>query len=1155
MNHSASPCSEREIRIDAAIAEYLSARQRGAPFDRTAWLAQHSDLASELNDFLADEAMFARAVSPWQGADTPPLGDDADATISQGRSAEHTADQSLPDQFGDYELLGEIARGGMGVVYRARQRSLNRVVALKVLLGARVASRTELDRFRREAEAAAALDHPHIVPIYEVGDYDGIPFFSMKLIDGSSLAKSPPASFAEMARLVATVARAVHHAHRRGIMHRDLKPSNVLIDEDGQPHVADFGLAKRIEATEGASISGSITGTPAYMAPEQARGQQSQLTVAVDVYGIGAVLYELLTGRAPFRGETTAETLVLVLHSEPARPSVSRPGLPRDLETICLKCLEKEPGKRYRSAEAVAEELERWLNDEPIQARPARRLERVVKWARRKPAHAAVAVISAFATVALVMTLAISNRLMGEEKRKTGDALEQKTTALDRLKETFEALEKAFKREKQLSYYRGVLLIDREIQANRIAQAEKILRTLGPPEQLGWEYHYLDRLCHPEPLDRYAGDSVEGLWHTHHLLLDRTGRRLALITPRDTLLSIAFWRNPVFSIGNIALTARLTVLDPTNGRKLREVKLPPPGGTGAAFALSGDGETLAAAVTQPYLIKPRVIVSKVSFLWVMRVGEEQWRPFTPDLDPKFSITALALNSDGSRIATESIELNPDNGNIGGNFIHVWNVASGKLVRAFEIASDGLWTALFSPDGRLLVAGNDVWDVESGAKVFAIHEAEFGIICGKAFRPDGKHLAVAYRDGTVRIWGIVGGKLLRTFVRVEGVEIAYSADGKRLAVGTAFGAKIIDAETGQELVLVRGPAEGHHAPAFIDGDRRLLLSEGTHGVVGTTPSRIGVWDVTRPQEARVITNVRKGPYGAALAFSPDGQWVATAGTGGQVKVWETQTGREVFTFSGHELYTYDVCFSPDGRFLASTGRDAEIRVWDLSTKKLHMAFKRVTPEFRRLSFRNDSKHLAVAHEEGVTVFDLESGQIFRTLGKKGLRSNAVAYSPEGARLLMVTDRFGHDFIVKLWDIAAEREIFAHRKNQVSVNSILFLKDGAHYLTAQRGSVAILWDGEGREVRRFEGHVGSVNSLALDVDEKRLFTAGSDGNVKVWDFGTGQEILNLTGHVGAVVGVAFGKDGWLASTGEDGTLRIWDGRPRVEAEGEAVGKRTP
>jgi serine/threonine-protein kinase len=295
--------------------------------------------------------------------------------------------------FGDFELLGLLGHGGMGIVYKARQQSLNRIVAVKMIRAGTWAELDEVRRFRNEAEAVANLDHPQIVTIYEVGTHDGLHYFSMKLIDGPSLAELLPRYTADpraAAGLVAEVARAVHHAHQRGILHRDLKPSNIVLDQEGHAHVTDFGLAKRIAGSGEATISGSILGTPSYMSPEQASGRRGAVTTATDVYGLGAILYAMLTGRPPFQGESVVETLEQVRERAPERPSLVNRRIPRDLETVCLKCLEKDPRRRYGTAAALAEDLDRFLRGEPVKARPVGRAEALGRWCRRNPVVAAL---------------------------------------------------------------------------------------------------------------------------------------------------------------------------------------------------------------------------------------------------------------------------------------------------------------------------------------------------------------------------------------------------------------------------------------------------------------------------------------------------------------------------------------------------------------------------------------------------------------------------------------------------------------------------------------------------------------------------------------------------------------------------------------------
>ena len=319
---------------------------------------------------------------------------EANAAAAAGQSEKSAGSAETLGELGDYELLEVVGRGGQGVVFRARQKSLNRTVALKMISLGSWATEAHLKRFRREAEAAASLEHPGIVPIYEVGEGDGSCYFSMRFVEGGQLdqvIKQKPTSIRQAAELISKIARTVHYAHEHGILHRDIKPGNILLDAKGEPLLTDFGLARLVEAESTVTRTKEVMGTPSYMAPEQAMGNNLAVSSATDVYGLGAVLYQLLTGHPPFAGGTTYETIKLVLDTEPRQPRLLNPKIDRDLSTICLKCLEKNPKRRYSSALALAEDLGRWLKHEPIQARHTGIFTRGQKWVRRNPTSALLA--------------------------------------------------------------------------------------------------------------------------------------------------------------------------------------------------------------------------------------------------------------------------------------------------------------------------------------------------------------------------------------------------------------------------------------------------------------------------------------------------------------------------------------------------------------------------------------------------------------------------------------------------------------------------------------------------------------------------------------------------------------------------------------------
>ncbi len=483
---------DTEQRLCEVLAAYFEAGKAGQEPERQAWLARYPDLTEQLTAFLEQQDRLLRLTEPLRTITEAAecAGSRTVESFPNGNEPDPGRDGAAVYNFGDYALEGEIARGGMGVVYKARQISLDRFVALKVLPGGPLANQDDLRRFHVEAAAIAILDHPNIVPIYEVGEHEGLSYFAMKLVDGVSLAQRLPGSVADpraAARLVATIAMAVHHAHQRGVLHRDLKPSNIMIDADGQPHVTDFGLAKRVEGHSELTQSGAILGTPSYMAPEQASANRKAITTATDIYGLGAVLYALLTGKPPFKGDSVLETLEQVRQQPPEPPSGVGRNVDRDLETVCLKCLEKEPERRYPSALALAEDLERWLGGESITARPAGRLGRAWRWCRHNPILAGFVTTTTSLLVVLFVGALVSTFLIWEARKRTQKALDleqaQRRIAEASATETQEGRSRARRRsERAISQVNELLY---ELMSSRWSSMPRIseLRAGSPSER------------------------------------------------------------------------------------------------------------------------------------------------------------------------------------------------------------------------------------------------------------------------------------------------------------------------------------------------------------------------------------------------------------------------------------------------------------------------------------------------------------------------------------------------------------------------------------------------------------------------------------------------------------------------------------------------
>lgn len=1076
--------ADHERQLEAVIAEYIRECESGGAPNRQEILKRHPDLADEMRQFFGQRDRIHKLVEPIRG-----FADDLFQAVGPGQQINYV---------GNYELLVEIARGGMGVVYKARQTTLGRIVAVKMIVSGRLATEQDVQRFQVEAQAAAGLQHPNIVAIHEVGQHEGWHYFSMDYVEGRDLSailreKVLPAK--QAATYVRQIAEAIHYAHQQGTLHRDLKPSNVMIDQNDQIRITDFGLAMRVEGDSDLTRTGQIVGTPSYMPPEQAQGKRSLIGAGSDVYALGAVLYACLSGRPPFRAESVVETIQQVIHNEPASPRLLNPVVPRDLETICLKCLEKEPHRRYGTAQLLADDLRRFLEDEPITARPISRPARLWRWCRRQPVVASLIALLLMALVAVTSTVSLAYlRELAHRQEMEGKNTElggKNTELEDKNTEIGQALKtvKASKAEASHRLYRSLVAQARANRlSRRIGQRFESLEVLREASRMAHEMSLADedflelrneaiacmtlsdvqiakewqgwpsgsvQIGFDGALERYARINRKGNVSVRRVSDDAELWNLSGLGPNEAwpIFSpdgefLVVW-NGAFKLWNLSGQEPVLVGEGQGHSAAfrpnsREVALLRPEGLVTLFELPSGKQLQQFRIAAPpsrvayHPRLPQLAVSASTGVRVLDIDTGNELGYLP----QGGASDLDWHPDGKTLAVDAIVPGESN-------IFCWDVVTCKLVTELKGHADGGTRFAFNNTGGILASSGwyqplRLWNPQAAELLFQtpIHMERF-----LRFSPDGRRLAAATPgQGRLRIWEIADVEscyrtLIRDPVLGRGFcdQSAISPNGRLLASAMADGVALWDLPSGKPLIFL---------PA---GNLKSVRFEPSGALVVGGHAGLARWDINI--DTSTSTTVHIGPQGK-LAFgerseemgmSRDGHVVAQARLWGGM-VWDRNSSDPPLRLPHGDTRYIDV--SPDGRWVATGSHGGtNVKIWEASTGTL--AHELSTEGLAYVVFSADGRWL-VTGADGNRLWSVDSWRESRYIGGRG----GVDFSSDGTLLAVET---GSGVIRLINPDNGKDYARLEDPHQDRANHARFAADGTQLtLTTQEGTAIHVWN---------------------------------------------------------------------------------------------------